>query len=74
MILDDRHCPLRAFDRIIQINLAGTFRCIAKPAVPFPGRSGRPREFASLALPMIETGCFSDEHVRLDGTIRMAPV
>lgn len=49
MILDDRHCPLRAFDRIFQINLAGT-------------------------LLMIETGCFSDEHVRLDGTIRMAPI
>jgi NAD(P)-dependent dehydrogenase (short-subunit alcohol dehydrogenase family) len=27
-----RHCPLDAFDRIIQINLVGTFRCIAKSA------------------------------------------
>ena len=27
-----RHYPLDAFDRIIQINLVGTFRCIAKSA------------------------------------------
>ena len=27
-----RHFPLDAFDRIIQINLVGTFRCIAKSA------------------------------------------
>ncbi|EGD57292.1 short-chain dehydrogenase/reductase SDR [Novosphingobium nitrogenifigens DSM 19370] len=27
-----RHFPLEAFDRIIQINLVGTFRCIAKSA------------------------------------------
>lgn len=29
---DIKHYPLRAFDRIIQINLVGTFRCIAKSA------------------------------------------
>jgi NAD(P)-dependent dehydrogenase (short-subunit alcohol dehydrogenase family) len=28
-----KHFPLDAFDRIIQINLVGTFRCIAKSAV-----------------------------------------
>jgi NAD(P)-dependent dehydrogenase (short-subunit alcohol dehydrogenase family) len=27
-----RHFPLEAFDRIVQINLVGTFRCIAKSA------------------------------------------
>src|SRR6266850_8000097 len=27
-----KHFPLDAFDRIIQINLVGTFRCIAKSA------------------------------------------
>lgn len=27
-----KHFPLKAFDRIIQINLVGTFRCIAKSA------------------------------------------
>jgi alpha-methylacyl-CoA racemase len=29
-----KHFPLDAFDRIIQINLVGTFRCIAKSAKP----------------------------------------
>ena len=29
---ETRHFPLDAFDRIIQINLVGTFRCIAKSA------------------------------------------
>ena len=27
-----KHLPLDAFDRIVQINLVGTFRCIAKSA------------------------------------------
>jgi NAD(P)-dependent dehydrogenase (short-subunit alcohol dehydrogenase family) len=155
-----KHFPLDAFDRIIQINLVGTFRCIAKSAagmltlepgadgergaivntasaaaedgqmgqaaysaskagvvgmtlpiardlmsegirvntilpgifdtpllaaapqqvrdalaasVPFPKRLGRPDEFATLALTMIECGYFNGEDVRLDGAIRMAP-
>lgn len=154
------HFPLAAFERIVQINLIGTFRCIAKSAagmlalepladgergaivntasvaavdgqigqaayaaskagivgltlpvardlmndgirvntilpgifdtpllgavpdnvrtalaaaVPFPKRLGRPDEYASLALQMIENGYFNGEHVRLDGAIRMAP-
>jgi NAD(P)-dependent dehydrogenase (short-subunit alcohol dehydrogenase family) len=41
--------------------------------VPFPQRLGRPDEYATLALTMIETGYFNGEHVRLDGAIRMAP-
>ncbi|MFS2112391.1 SDR family NAD(P)-dependent oxidoreductase [Sphingomonas sp. Sphisp140] len=155
-----RHFPLEAFNWVIQINLVGTFRCIAKSAagmltldpmedgergaivntasvaaedgqigqaaysaskggvvgmtlpiardlmgegirvntilpgifdtpllaaapqpvkdalaasVPFPKRLGRPEEYASLALCMIETGYFNGEDVRLDGGIRMAP-
>lgn len=155
-----KHFPLDAFDRIIQINLVGTFRCLAKSAagmltlepgedgergaivntasaaaedgqmgqaaysaskagvvgmtlpiardlmsegirvntilpgifdtpllaaapqqvrdalaasVPFPKRLGRPKEFAALALTMIECGYFNGEDVRLDGAIRMAP-
>lgn len=39
-----RHFPLDAFDRIIQINLVGTFRCIAKSAAGMlalePGEDG----------------------------------
>lgn len=154
------HFPLDAFERIVQINLIGTFRCIAKSAagmlalepladgergaivntasvaavdgqigqaayaaskagivgltlpvardlmndgirvntilpgifdtpllgavpdnvktalaaaVPFPKRLGRPDEYASLALQMIENGYFNGEHVRLDGAVRMPP-
>jgi NAD(P)-dependent dehydrogenase (short-subunit alcohol dehydrogenase family) len=41
--------------------------------VPFPARLGRPPEYASLALQMIENAYFNGESVRLDGAIRMAP-
>ncbi len=39
-----KHFPLDAFDRIIQINLVGTFRCIAKSAA------------GMLTLPLLENG------------------
>ncbi|HEY8573508.1 SDR family NAD(P)-dependent oxidoreductase [Phenylobacterium sp.] len=155
-----RHFPLDAFNFIIQINLVGTFRCIAKSAkgmidlepladgergvivntasvaaedgqmgqaaysaskggvvgmtlpiardlagdgirvntilpgifdtplmqfappqvkealaasVPFPKRLGVPKEYAQLAMTMIECSYFNGEDVRLDGAIRMAP-
>jgi NAD(P)-dependent dehydrogenase (short-subunit alcohol dehydrogenase family) len=157
---ETKHFPLDAFNFIIQINLVGTFRCIAKSAkgmldlepladgergaivntasvaaedgqmgqaaysaskggvvgmtlpiardlagdgirvntilpgifdtplmqfapeavkqglaasVPFPKRLGQPKEYAQLALTMIECGYFNGEDVRLDGSIRMAP-
>src|ERR1043165_4260209 len=38
--------------------------------VPFPPRLGNPKEYASLALEMIENGYFNGECVRLDGAIR----
>jgi NAD(P)-dependent dehydrogenase (short-subunit alcohol dehydrogenase family) len=41
--------------------------------VPFPPRLGNPKEYASLALEMIQNGYFNGECVRLDGAIRMAP-
>jgi NAD(P)-dependent dehydrogenase (short-subunit alcohol dehydrogenase family) len=41
--------------------------------VPFPARLGNPKEYASLALEMIQNGYFNGECVRLDGAIRMAP-
>lgn len=41
--------------------------------LPFPKRLGRPEEYASFALGMIETSYFNGEDVRLDGAIRMAP-
>jgi NAD(P)-dependent dehydrogenase (short-subunit alcohol dehydrogenase family) len=42
-------------------------------SVPFPKRLGQPKEYAQLALTMIECGYFNGEDVRLDGAIRMAP-
>jgi NAD(P)-dependent dehydrogenase (short-subunit alcohol dehydrogenase family) len=39
-----RHCPLDDFERIIQVNLIGTFRCIAKSAA------------GMLSLPPLEDG------------------
>ena len=41
--------------------------------VPFPPRLGNPKEYAMLALAMIENGYLNGECVRLDGAIRMAP-
>jgi NAD(P)-dependent dehydrogenase (short-subunit alcohol dehydrogenase family) len=41
--------------------------------VPYPRRLGIPKEYASLALEMIQNGYFNGEDVRLDGAIRMAP-
>jgi hypothetical protein len=41
--------------------------------VPFPQRLGDPKEFAALAIAMIENGYLNGECVRLDGAIRMAP-
>ncbi|WP_423141865.1 SDR family NAD(P)-dependent oxidoreductase [Parablastomonas sp. CN1-191] len=42
-------------------------------SVPFPKRTGRPEEYAQLAMTMIENGYMNGEDVRLDGAIRMAP-
>jgi len=42
-------------------------------AVPFPKRLGKPEEYASLVMMMLETGYFNGASVRLDGAIRMPP-
>lgn len=41
--------------------------------VPHPSRLGRPDEYASLALHIIENPMLNGETIRLDGAIRMAP-
>ncbi|SKC66596.1 SDR family NAD(P)-dependent oxidoreductase [Plantibacter cousiniae (nom. nud.)] len=41
--------------------------------VPYPARLGRPDEYASLALHIVENGYLNGETIRLDGAIRMAP-
>lgn len=41
--------------------------------VPYPHRLGRPDEYASLAMQIVENGYLNGETIRLDGAIRMAP-
>lgn len=41
--------------------------------IPHPSRMGRPEEFASLALQIVENAMLNGETIRLDGAIRMAP-
>jgi hypothetical protein len=41
--------------------------------IPFPPRLGRPSEYASLALQIIENGMLNGETIRLDGAVRMPP-
>jgi NAD(P)-dependent dehydrogenase (short-subunit alcohol dehydrogenase family) len=41
--------------------------------VPHPARLGRPEEFASTALHIIDNPMLNGETIRLDGAIRMAP-
>lgn len=41
--------------------------------IPFPKRFGRPEEFASLVIHLIENSMMNGEVIRLDGALRMAP-
>jgi NAD(P)-dependent dehydrogenase (short-subunit alcohol dehydrogenase family) len=41
--------------------------------IPFPSRLGRPEEYASLAVHIIENPMLNGEVIRLDGAMRMAP-
>lgn len=41
--------------------------------VPFPPRLGRPSEYASMAMQIVENCMLNGETIRLDGAIRMAP-
>jgi NAD(P)-dependent dehydrogenase (short-subunit alcohol dehydrogenase family) len=65
-----RHFPLDAFDRIIQINLVGTFRCIAKSAKGMLDLE--PLDDGERGA-IVNTASVAGEDVRLDGGIRMAP-
>jgi 3-hydroxyacyl-CoA dehydrogenase / 3-hydroxy-2-methylbutyryl-CoA dehydrogenase len=42
-------------------------------AIPFPQRLGQPREFAALALQIVENPMLNGETIRLDGALRMPP-
>ncbi|MEM8663778.1 MAG: SDR family NAD(P)-dependent oxidoreductase [Pseudomonadota bacterium] len=41
--------------------------------VPFPQRLGKPAEYASLVMAIVENDLLNGETIRLDGAIRMAP-
>ena len=41
--------------------------------VPFPSRLGDPKEYAQLAMQIVENHMLNGEVIRLDGAIRMAP-
>ena len=42
-------------------------------SVPFPSRLGRPDEYADLVAAIIANDMLNGEHIRLDGSLRMAP-
>jgi len=41
--------------------------------IPFPSRLGQPREYAALAVHIVENAYLNGETIRLDGSIRMPP-
>ena len=42
-------------------------------SVPFPARLGDPKEYAALAVHLVENGYINGETIRIDGSIRLAP-
>ncbi len=42
-------------------------------SIPFPGRLGKPEEFADLAAHIMENDYINGETIRLDGAVRLAP-
>jgi len=61
------------FDTPLMARASDAVRQSLSASVPFPKRFGKPREFAAMALAMIENDYWNGEDVRLDGGIRMAP-
>ncbi len=61
------------FDTPMLARLRPELRDKLADSVPFPKRLGRPDDFASLAIGMLENDYMNGETVRLDGAIRMAP-
>jgi len=55
----------------LMASLPENAQCQLAASVPFPARLGRPAEFASLALQMIENPMLNGEVVRLDGALRL---
>jgi NAD(P)-dependent dehydrogenase (short-subunit alcohol dehydrogenase family) len=60
------------FDTPILDKLRPEVKAALGAAVPNPPRLGRPREFALLAMHIIENGMLNGETIRIDGAMRMA--
>ncbi|MFW6773900.1 SDR family NAD(P)-dependent oxidoreductase [Nocardioides sp. CPCC 205120] len=61
------------FDTPILARFSDEIRAGLAGQVPHPARLGRPEEFASTALHVIDNSMLNGETIRLDGAIRMAP-
>ena len=61
------------FDTPMMATFTDEVRASLGQSVPFPQRLGRPDEFASLVLQVIENTMINGETIRLDGALRMAP-
>jgi NAD(P)-dependent dehydrogenase (short-subunit alcohol dehydrogenase family) len=61
------------FDTPLMAGLPEAARASLGEQVPFPSRLGRPAEYASLVLHVIQNEMLNGEVIRLDGALRMAP-
>jgi NAD(P)-dependent dehydrogenase (short-subunit alcohol dehydrogenase family) len=61
------------FDTPILSRFSDEIRAGLAAQVPNPARFGRPEEYASLALHIVENQMLNGETIRLDGAIRMQP-
>lgn len=61
------------FDTPILARFSDEIRDGLARQIPHPSRLGRPEEFASLALQIVQNQMLNGETIRLDGAIRMAP-
>jgi NAD(P)-dependent dehydrogenase (short-subunit alcohol dehydrogenase family) len=61
------------FDTPLFATLPEDARQALGASVPHPSRLGRPAEFASLVVHVVENPMLNGEVIRLDGAIRMAP-
>ena len=61
------------FDTPMMATFSDEVRASLGQSVPFPQRLGRPDEFASLVIHIMENSMINGETIRLDGALRMAP-
>ena len=61
------------FDTPLLAALPEDARAALAETIPFPGRLGRPEEYARLACQIAENPMLNGETIRLDGALRMAP-